>query len=110
MPSPHSSFAKGTIQTGHLQVLGETGLAEGVLVETAKVSQQQDYWKDSEIKKIGLFFLNSVYNLVNVFMDFMKGRRASLTKLHLTLKTRTPSIDKKETRKLSTLTLPCMAS
>ena len=31
MPSPHSSFAKGTIQTGHLQVLGETGLAEGVL-------------------------------------------------------------------------------
>ena len=39
MPSPHSSFAKGTIQTGHLQVLGETGLAEGVLVETAKVSQ-----------------------------------------------------------------------
>ena len=39
MPSPHSSFAKGTIQAGHLQVLGETGFAEGVLVETAKVSQ-----------------------------------------------------------------------
>ena len=107
MPSPHSSFAKGTIQTGHLQVLGETGLAEGVLVETAKVSQQQDYQKTNYYV---FLFLNSVCNLVNVSMDFMKGRRASLSKFYLTLKTRTPSIDKKETRKLSTLTLPCMAS
>ena len=54
MPSPHSSFAKGTIQTGHLQVLGETGLAEGVLVETAKVSQHS---------------ANKLQNSVYIFMN-----------------------------------------